>query len=272
MAQDHAALLLDPLRGGGRLRGDRRQVHRRRDHGRLRGAGRPRGPRPAGLLRGTADARGRRRVRGRAAPRAGAQLLDPDRDQLRRGGRGGDRGRRRERVHGDRPHGRPGAADGGAGRARQGVPHRAHGRVGRRLPRPRRPRALRDQGRPPAGSRLRAGRGRADALAPRPLPRARLQRLRRPRRGDGEAGGGAGPGAGRRGNDDRDRRRTGDRQEPALPRVRPALPRRGAGGLRGAGAGARDRRPLHAGAADAARLLRDRRARARAAAPGRQGR
>ena len=44
------------------LRGHRRQVHRRRDHGRLRGADRPRGPRAARLLRGPADARRRRRA------------------------------------------------------------------------------------------------------------------------------------------------------------------------------------------------------------------
>ncbi len=43
---------------------------------------------------------------------------------------------------------------------------------------------------------------------------------------------------------------------------------RGARGLRGAGPGARDDDPVHAGPADAARLLRDRRARARAAGAG----
>ena len=75
------------------LRGHGRQVHRRRDHGRLRRPDRPRGPRPARLLRGAADARRRRRVRGRAAARARPQLLDPDRDQLRRGRRRGDRRR-----------------------------------------------------------------------------------------------------------------------------------------------------------------------------------
>ena len=55
----------------------------------------------------------------------GPQLLDPDRDQLRRGRRRGDRPGRRRRLHGDRPHGRPRPADGGAGRARQGLPDRA---------------------------------------------------------------------------------------------------------------------------------------------------
>ena len=59
------------------LRGHRRQVHRRRDHGRLRRPDRPRGPRAARLLRGPADARRRRRVRGRAAPRARASTSRP---------------------------------------------------------------------------------------------------------------------------------------------------------------------------------------------------
>ena len=36
-------------------------------------------------------------------------------------------GEARRRLHGDRPHGRTGAADGGAGRARQGLRDRAHG-------------------------------------------------------------------------------------------------------------------------------------------------
>ena len=120
-------------------------------------------------------------LRGRAAARAGAQLLDPDRDQLRRGGRRGDRRGPRRRLHRDRPHRRPGAADGGAGRARQGLRDRAHRRAGRRLPRPRGPRRVRDQGGEPAGAGLRAGRGRPGALAARPLPRARLLPLRRPR-------------------------------------------------------------------------------------------
>ena len=56
-----------------------------------------------------------------------------------------------------------------------------------RLPRARRPRRVRDQGRQPAGAGLRAGRRRRGPLAPRPLPRARLLPLRRPRRGDGRA-------------------------------------------------------------------------------------
>ena len=70
-------------------------------------------------------------------------------------GAGADR-----RLHGDRPHGRARAADGGAGRARQGVPDRGHRRAGARLPRARGPRRVRDQGRQPAGPGLRAGRRR----------------------------------------------------------------------------------------------------------------
>ena len=147
---------------------------------------RPRGPRAARLLRGPADARRRLRVRGRAAPRARAQLLDPDRDQLRRGGRRRDRRGRRRRLHGDRPHGRAGAADGGAGRARQGLPDRGT-----------RPswRAASSSSTTSASSRSRARASRSGvfelagsrrgALAARPLARARLLPLRRPRRGDG---------------------------------------------------------------------------------------
>ena len=145
-------------------------------------------------------------------------------------------------LHGARPHRRPRAADGGAGRARQGLPDRAHRRAGRRLLRPRGPRRVRDQGREPAGPRLRAGRGRRGAHAPRPLARARLLPLRRPRRGDGGARGGARARRAGRGRRGRRRRRTRRRQEPALPRVRRALPRARGRGLRGAGAVARRRR------------------------------
>ena len=147
------AILAD---GGRALRGHRRQVHRRRDHGRLRRPDRPRGPRAPGLLRGAADARRRLRVRGRAAPRARAQLLDPDRDQLGRGRGGGDRRQRRRRVHGDRPHRRPRPAHGGAGRARQGLPDREHGGAGARVHAAGGPGPVRDQGRQPADAGLRA--------------------------------------------------------------------------------------------------------------------
>ena len=95
-----------------------------------------------------------------------------------------------------------------------------------RLPRPRGPRRVRDQGREPAGAGLRAGRRRRGALAPRPRPRAGLLALRRPRprrwrrwrrRWSGrEAGEGRAVGL---------VAEPGRRQEPPLPRVRPALPR-----------------------------------------------
>ncbi len=112
-----------------------------------------------------------------------------------------------------------------------------------------------------ARPRVRAGRGRRRPLAARPLARAGILQLRRPSRGDGGAGSGAGPGQVRRGRGGGDRRRARSRQEPPLPRVRRARPRGGDRGLRGAGAGARSRDPVHAGAADAARLLRHRRRR-----------
>ena len=101
VAPDHAALLLAALRGRPPLRGHGGQVHRRRDHGPVRGADRARGPRAAGLLRGAPHRRAGLRVRGRAAPRQGDQLLGPDRDQLGRGGRRGDR--RGQRAWSTRP-------------------------------------------------------------------------------------------------------------------------------------------------------------------------
>ena len=85
-------------------------------------------------------------------------------------------------LHGDRPHGRPRAADGAARRARQGLPHRAHGGAGGGLLRARRPRRVRGQGREPAAARLRADRRRRRPRAARRLTRARLLALRRPRR------------------------------------------------------------------------------------------
>ena len=175
----------------------------------------------ARLLRGAADARRRLRVRGRAAPQARAQLLDPDRDQLGRGDRRRDRRRRRRQLHRDRAHGRARAADGGAGRARQGLPRRGGGRAGAWLPRPRGPGRVRDQGLEPPGPGLRAGGASArPALAARPLPRAGLLPVRRARGGAGGARGGARGGAGGKRRRRRDRRRSGARQEPAHRRVR----------------------------------------------------
>ena len=267
MAQDHAALLHDPRRRGDQLRGHRRQVHRRRDHGRVRRPGRPRGPRPARLLRGAADARRRRRVRGRAAPRAGAQLLDPDRDQLRRGGRRGDRRRRRRRLHRDRPHRRPGAADGGAGRARPRLPDRAHRRARRRLPRRSttsassrsRGRASRSRSTSWPGSARPARGSTSPASAASPASSAAARRWRRWRRRWPRA-------EARRG-----RRRSAIVAEPGVGKSR--LCHEFAERCRGEGLevfeaqaqahGTLD--PVHAGAADAARLLRRSARRARAA-------
>ena len=214
--------------GGRALRGDRRQVHRRRDHGRLRGPDRPRGPRSARLLRRPADARRRRRATRPSCAaseglnfsvRIGINSGEVVAGAIGAGGRG--------RLHGDRPHGRPRPADGGARRARQGLPDRAH-RGARR--------AASSSSRTWASSRSRApasrfevfelSRGRRGALAARPLPRARLLPLRRPRAGDGGASRRRSRGP-RRGEGAvvGDRRRGRRRQEPALPRVRRALPR-----------------------------------------------
>ncbi len=256
VAGDHAALLLDPLGGRPPHRGDRRQIHRRRDHGRLRGADRPRGPHKARLLRGAADARRRLRVRRRAAPQAWAQLLDPDRDQLRRGDRGRDRRRERRQLHGDRAHGRARAADGGAGRARKGLPRRGGGRPRSRLPRPRGPRRVRDQGVEPPGQGLRADRDRQRPLAARPLPRTGLLPVRRAQGRAERAGRRPGGGTGGRGSGHRDRRRSRARKEPPLRRVHRALPGRGDRGLRSAGAGPWPGDAIRAGPPDPARLLR----------------
>ncbi len=210
-----------------RVRGHRRQVHRRRDHGGLRRPGRPRGPRAARLLRGAADARRRRRVRGRAAPRPRGSTSRPG------SGSTPARSSPARSAPATTATTRRSATPSGSRSGWRRWPSRARAyltehtaALAERLPRPRGPRRVRDQGRQPAGPRLRAGRGRRRPLAPRPLPRPRLLALRRPRRrrwrtleealAQAEA---------RRRRRGRDRRRTGRRQEPALPRVRRALPR-----------------------------------------------
>ena len=190
----------------------------------------------------------------------GAQLLDPDRDQLRRGRRRGDRRRRRLRLHGDRPHGRPGAADGGAGRARQGLPDREHRRAGPAATSTSttsassrsRARAGRCRSSSWPGSARRARASTSPASAASPASSAARQSWRGSTRPSSRAADGEASAVGVVAE-------AGDRQEPALPRVRPALPRRRGRGLRGAGPGARQVDPLHADPADAALLLRDRR-------------
>ena len=98
--------------------------------------------------------------------------------------------RERRRLHGDRPHRRPGAADGGAGRARHGLPDRGDGRARR---------AASSSSRTSASSRSRAPADRSGvyelagvgaARSRLDLARARgLSALRRPRRGAGRARG-----------------------------------------------------------------------------------
>ena len=113
-----------------------------------------------------------------------------------------------------------------------------------RLLRPRRPGRVRDQGGEPAAGGLRAGRRRPGPLPPRPLPRPRLLPLRRALDGDGGAEEALERGARGRRARGRDRRRAGRRQEPPLPRVLRALPRRRPRGLRGPGSGARPSIPF----------------------------
>ena len=126
-------------------------------------------------------------------------------------------------LHRARPHRRARAAHGAAGGARQGLPDRAHRRPGRGLLRACRSRRVRGQGRRAAAARPRADRGRRCARPPRRLPRSRLLALRRPRRRDEGPGKRLRAGDRGRGAGDRHRRRGRCRQEPALPRVRPAL-------------------------------------------------
>ena len=129
-----------------------------------------------------------------------------------------------------------------------------------RLPRPRRPRRVRDQGREPAGPGLRAGRGRrrrargstSPASAASPASSAATRRWRRCEealeRAEAGEGGVVGivaePGVGKSRLCHEFAERCRERRDR---------------GLRGAGPGARQVDPVHAGAADAARLLRDRR-------------
>ena len=254
------------------LRGDGRQIHRRRDHGRLRRADRPRGPRAARLLRRPADARRRLRVRGRAAARRRASTSRPGSGSTPARWSPGAIGGARRRLHGDRPHGRPGAADGGAGRAGQGLPDRAHRR---------RWRAgfldLEDLGefeikgasRPVRVFEL-AGvgeaRSRLDLSRERGFSRfvGRDARRWRVLRGGAASSAEAGDGAARR-----HRRRTRASARAGSATSSPQRCReRGVEVFEAQAQAHGQLDPVHAGAADAARLLRDRRARARAAGAG----
>ena len=227
MAQDHAALLLDPRRRGrpasrapstsSPATGSWRSSARRSPTRTTRGA--PATP-PCGCSTTSPS------TRPSCAAREGLNFstrIGINSGEVVAGaiGEGGER-----RLHGDRPHGRPGAADGGAGRARQGLPDRGT---------PPSWRAASSSSRTSASSRsraragrsgLRAGRGRrrrargstSPASAASPASSAAARRWRALR-------GGARARRGRRGRRRRRRRRTRRRQEPPLPRVRRALPR-----------------------------------------------
>ncbi len=127
-----------------------------------------------------------------------------------------------------------------------------------RLPGAEGPRRVRGQGGEPSDQGLRADRGGLGAIATRPLARAWAEPIRRQGGGDGGPRGGARAGQGGAWRRDRRGRRPRRRQEPPLPRVRGAMQGARDRGLRGPGSGARPGDPVPAGAADAARVLRDR--------------
>ena len=177
---------------------------------------------------------------------------------------GGDR-RGRRCLHRDRPHRRPRPADGGAGRARQGLPDRAHRRARRRLS---------SSSRTSASSRSRARAGRCGssswpgsarpargstsrASAASPASSAATRRWRRSRRR--WSGPRAGEGAA-----------VGVVAEPGVGKSRlchefaERCRERGVEVFEAQAQAHGQVDPLHAGAADAARLLRDRRPRPRA--------
>ena len=210
------------------LRGDHQPVHRRRHHGALRRPDRPRGPRPA-RLRGRARAGARPRgARRRRAARERARFRGADGPQL---GRGRRRANRRRPAHGLHRAGsrrrarRPRAAAGAAGRRQRDRADRT-ARVG--FLRPPRPRGAEPQGRerPCAGVRP-AGPG-SDPEPLRPFTRPRLLALRRP----GARARAAREGSARRAVRSADgrpaHRGAGRGKEPAVSRVRRALPRRAA--------------------------------------------
>ena len=148
VAADHGSLLRDPLRGRSPLRGHGRQVHRRRHHGVVRRADRARGPRAARLLGGAARCRSElaayaaelRREQGlsfsvRMGINSGEVVVGAIGEDLRMDytaiGHTVGLAQRMESAR----------------RARQGLSDRAHGVARGGLPRARRPRRVRGQGR-----------------------------------------------------------------------------------------------------------------------------
>ena len=165
-------------------------------------------------------------------------------------------------LHRDRPHRRPGPADGGAGRARQGLPDREHRRAGPRLSSSSRTSASsRSRARasrsgssswPGSARRARGSTSRASAASPASSAATRRwrcsrRRLERAERGEGAA--------------------VGIVAEPGVGKSRlchefaERCRERGIEVFEAPGPGARAVDPLHAGAADAALLLRHRRRR-----------
>ena len=177
----------------------------------------------------------------------------------------------RRRLHRDRPHGRPGAADGGAGRARQGLPDRARRRARRTASSSwrtsassrSRARAGRSGSSSWSGSARRARGSTSRASAASPASSAAPRRWRRWRRRSSAAE--AGEGA-----------VVGIVAEPGVGKSRlchefaERCRARGIEVFEAQAPGARPGDPVHAGAADAARLLRDRRSRRRSGSPARR--
>ena len=168
LASDHAAILLAALGRRAPLRGNGRQVHGRRDHGGVRRADRARGPRCPSVLRRTSHRRAGDQLRHRASPGFRAQLLGPHRDQLGRSGRREYRRGQRAGVHGRRPHGRAGPANGGARGAGEGLPHGAHREARRGIPGAEGPRRVRDRRRDRPWALELVGVGRARSRRPGP--------------------------------------------------------------------------------------------------------
>ena len=220
---DHATLLPDPRRWGGTLRGIRRQVHRRRDHGALRRPDRPRASRATGVLDGTPSPRGGRALRDRGEARARHRFLGATGPALGRGRRGHHRRRPPHELHGAGSHRRARATNGGARLARYLLPLGVDRHTRCRLLRARGSRGVSRQRPERPGARASPGRTRHRTHSFRRLALARPHALRRARRRHADARGRAHRGAGRKWSGRRHRGRGRHRQEPALSRVRRAL-------------------------------------------------